>query len=717
MENLSELTLPQLKKYARQHKVSSYKVRSKSEMIQRINSAKSLGGQPRPKICFSKFTKSGRPYHTVCSRDSRIATAAECDSHEVPLTTVSVGLGDKAQVVGKGVRFSKGKSAPEPVDTVLTDAGGGKLQIEVVRPDNNSDPIWTWRNKFVFGRQCVKSSSHYIGGLLAVDSQKSVLMQYCNLGIGGKAPDCSSMLISIEMLETEEEKRTWMTRVNQYANFDSTVLSGGYSLGVEMAWLCDSSDFVFTGENLPNTRGGLCGFVLVSIPPGCVFKPLRSFMLDASHPGSWTNGVGVMCSWLRQKLNPYSLMEKRFVSSGVRDLMEAMNLVGKVPNTISAENFGILYDTKTRKVTPVVMPCMDVVLDLPNLPYLKEVGELNVNIVYNSVVLGVMRDGGPSDYKPSPYVLGYLGQHITDIVDKGILEPLGLNTTETSFVINSSTRAPLITGIKITDAVSSLIKSCKTTFKQSSQYIKDSVKSISKKAPWFFDYLEDCGVMKALSIIPHTPEHCKELVETLKLLLGYYVSSNAYSLIEQWFKNYTGSTSLLQVVSAFLFTAPNLPKCSPKDLERWESLKKLYDIRYNYYLQNVHICSEKNLDQDIIRRTLGDYFIDSKQSSLIDHDECRARMLYAVGYFPWVPRVGETTQACYVPRGETWADAWNLFLERYDHYDHTMFIGIMLGYMSLVGLYFAGSSYICNKKKNKAAVEEWIAKRKQLLEE
>ncbi|MDR3541948.1 MAG: hypothetical protein P4L69_13415 [Desulfosporosinus sp.] len=618
---------------ARYH-ISLLGLKNKAEVVNRIHKLcklnpaaqriVELGGPPPPTaVCLSKFTKAGKPYKRPCVvKDAGVVieelgqptVSGTCDVHQVPESTVTVSL-SQPSIRGIGVEFRE----TALIDTV-TKIEGDSIVIDVYKPPARTGDVWLRKNRFVFDKDCISHRNFALGGVLAVDSNSSVMMQLCQAD--GKG--CEKAMISIELLETVAEQKLWRDRVNQYAGFSKSILAGGYSLELKAAWTCDSSGFSFTygeeGKRI-SVNGGLCGFSVVVIPDGYMFKPLRSFMLDASDPRSWsaTASLRTACNWIRQRVvSPYGLMENRYVESQVSDLLDAMYSIGAAPNTISPETFGVLIKISDRSIKPVVLPAMDVLIEVPNVCLMADLANINKMIIYNTVAVGEMRNGAPSDYQPSRgFVQELMGAQLskyTPYVQWVLLDPLGYMVTTSAYIINTATKSPLLMGISVSDATKAIAETSVTALKSLPSTVSALVKPLIGNS-WIGSVILNIAFMQILTMVPYSTVGLAQFFAFVRLLIMVFMGVSPVSSLTSTYAAYVTFPYAKPLINFFFMSAPTI--CSDVDVSYWLKLKRDFEAKNQEFVvfektQIPKLNMEGQpciaLDRRVWGENLGDFF-------------------------------------------------------------------------------------------------------------
>jgi hypothetical protein len=216
---LTGMTVARLRREAARLKISLVGLKTKKEIIARIlYGCQAIVQMPAivpTQACLSKFTREGRPYKRACLSSDRgvlmesidqPTALSTCDVHQVPDSTVTVELKTTKPVAGKGVSFLPTGEGDVLIDTV-TQIEGDNIIIDMLKPATATEGI-RLRRRFVFDKTCVVHRGNQLGGVVAVDSNKSVMLQLCDSD--GKG--CEKSLISIELLEGEKEQKAWSTQ-------------------------------------------------------------------------------------------------------------------------------------------------------------------------------------------------------------------------------------------------------------------------------------------------------------------------------------------------------------------------------------------------------------------------------------------------------------------------------------------------------------------------
>ena len=647
-----------------------------------------------PHSCLEKFTREGRPYKRSChaanvayyaeAKAQPEATNIGCDYHKIPPTMVTVGT-QTGPVEGSGADLEKG--IPSLKVLIDTQPSAEEMVVETFVPDpKRSQAQWMRNNRFVFSRDCLASGGGFsLGDLVAVDSDKSVAMQYCSEG--GK--DCGQALVYIELLETPEEEKAWLQRIQQYSDFDRTVLHGGYTLRVSSYWKCDSTKLNF---KLPGSgsvvRGGMCGFVVVKIPEDCYFKPLRAFMLDASDPRSWTiYSAKTMCNWIRQKFSPFGLMEKRYVESRVGDLLDAMFAVGTAPNTVSAESFGVLVDKTSWKITPVLLPACDVFVNVPHIYGMAELAKMNKMIIYNSVAIGAMRNGAPSSYVPSQGLIQTVyGDFISPLFRVVVMEPMNLMTTGTSYVINKTTSAPILLGVSIRDVVVNVAQAATSAASALTPALKMTLGHVAQ-AGWIQIYVTNGIFYAVASRLPTAIASIVTIAQQLTQLFTFFLGANPVAIITANFAAKKTFSHAWALFSALLLYGPDPPMCPVDELHEYVTLKgKLRAWLTKYIKQN---CVKSSGFCSSVKNTLSDV--------LMDNPDFKA--------------------TCRIPTGVEWAAAIKTFFDLVIAFLQSsagMTFASAVGLICLAMIFEYKVDLACTSDRRKR-IEEAMAQREKIL--
>ena len=152
-------------------------------------------------------------------------------------------------------------------------------------------------------------------------------------------------LLQVEILNTPADVANWQLRLRQYADLVKMMPMG--VLSIKTAWMCDSSKMIYSGWfSRDKTKGtGLAAFVLLEIPAGLEYWPLRQFVLSSADlRGSLKE------SFVNWAINAFSwgLAEVRFSFSGLEKILSDLFLrIGLNPMTLRADNYGVLVNPTT----------------------------------------------------------------------------------------------------------------------------------------------------------------------------------------------------------------------------------------------------------------------------------------------------------------------------------------------------------------------------------
>lgn len=138
-------------------------------------------------------------------------------------------------------------------------------------------------------------------------------------------------LLHIQPIRSRTELAAWSLRVNQYNELGP--------LKIREAWICNDG------------AHGMRGFLLVQIPVGLAYIPLREFVMSAQ-----TSRDNLITGIINRALPTESRVKNNLRASGIATFFHDTVVRQKlVPNEFSPEMLGILYNSNTGEIRTIVM--------------------------------------------------------------------------------------------------------------------------------------------------------------------------------------------------------------------------------------------------------------------------------------------------------------------------------------------------------------------------
>lgn len=320
---------------------------------------------------------------------------------------VSPETGEEAAAVvdiighGNAIRFDVKKGGP---------VAGTQYGDYYTEPFNAA---WAAGNKsFIVDKQCAVDA----GSLLALTSKNSVMVQNCQM-INGQR-NCGRGLLLITQLDTPGQIEEWKHRTQQYRDLNHFLPDS--SLAVEAAWTCDSKDVTYwyrsawSGYRATYIKGGLMGFVAVSIPEGHTFYQLREFTRQVSDP-SRPGYLRTMYNYLTNIT--WGMVASRYSQSMVPTLIELLYELGIKPDAMSPETFGVLVrngvslgnSQEIYPYNPVILPTMDRLVTVGDPKFSAAVGTLasaDITKVFELIKKGLTQEGVKATWQNRTGILG-----------------------------------------------------------------------------------------------------------------------------------------------------------------------------------------------------------------------------------------------------------------------------------------------------------------------
>lgn len=214
-------------------------------------------------------------------------------------------------------------------------------------------------------KRCLKTAGGediFLGSQVATTSATQKVFLRCQYS--GWTCGKSLGLLSVEVLQTPKHMAEWKMRMQQYA-----ALAREYPqnvLKITAAWTCDSAATDFTSAA---DKGSVAGFVLLEIPEGLEFWPLRQFVLSSKDlRGGW---LASAANWLTNFT--WEMATQRYEDSGMRELLRSLVIHDGYaidPATYSADSFGVLVNPRAPASKKSSAPVVSLVM-IPPLPMLK----------------------------------------------------------------------------------------------------------------------------------------------------------------------------------------------------------------------------------------------------------------------------------------------------------------------------------------------------------